>query len=315
MEVSATDKELLDVARELVTRSPQQAIAWARSQSDATLRARLLHAVVQAWGEIQPAIAVDWAMSQNDSERQLDLDAALAGAVKQPEAALAIVRGLLKYDPTDSAGSVPAFVVALNNAGQFQIAVEFLKDAPANARADWMAATFRRWGGSQPQEAVKALALLEDPKLRHAAFHSLADGWSANDPAGLASYASSLPEGHDRTDAIEKAVDSWSLQDPPALANWLNTSPNGVDFDRAVAELISKTDGANRSPELAMAWVERISDPAMQSNSVAIVLKQWSRSDPAAAQNYVANAAWMDEQSRGEFLKVLQGEASAPKEF
>lgn len=51
-DASATDEELLALARKIVARSPERAIAWARSQSDAVLCRRLLSAVVQAWGKV-----------------------------------------------------------------------------------------------------------------------------------------------------------------------------------------------------------------------------------------------------------------------
>lgn len=306
VDVSATDEELLVLARNAVRRSREGAIDWARSQSDPVLTRRLLFAVVRAWGETDPNSAVDWALLQDDSERQIDVEAALAGAVKQPELALAIVRGVLKYDPDNRAACGPALVAALNNAGQFQTALEFLKDAPADSQADWTTATFRRWGQSQPQDAIQALGSIADETLRDDAFHAVVDGWSSSDPATLAKYAASVSDEKDQTYALAKALDNWSLQDPAGMAAWLNTAPTGVDLDHAVAQLISKTDGANRSPELAMKWVENISDPKLQSDSMTFVLGQWNRSDPAAAQQYLASASWMDEQKRQEILKRLQ---------
>jgi hypothetical protein len=79
-----------------------------------------------------------------------------------------------------------------------------------------------------------------------------------------------------------------------------------VDFDQAVAELISKTDGANRTAEIAMAWVERMSDPNLKYESLALVLSQWNQSDPPAAQNYLAHTSWLEEQKRQELLKRLR---------
>jgi stage V sporulation protein SpoVS len=306
LDASATDEELLALARSVVARSPVRAIAWARSQDDSVLRRRLLSAVIRVWGESDPASAVDWALMQDDSERRVDMEAALAGAVKQPQLALAIVRRLLADDPDDGAGCGAAFVVALNNSGQFQTAMEFLNDGPADSRADWTTATFRRWGESRPQEAVQALASIADEKLRDAAFRAVVDGWSAGNPSALADYATSLPEGDSRAYALNKAIDNWSLQDPAGLGAWLNTSPPGVDFDQTIARLISTTDGANRTPEVAMKWVENISDPNLKYDTMVRVLGQWNQSDSAAAQNYVANASWLDDQQRQKILKSLQ---------
>jgi hypothetical protein len=303
---SATDEELLGLARTAVARSAQHAIEWARSQSDSELRRRLLSAVLRAWGESDPDAAVDWVLTQDMDERRADMEAALAGAVKQPQLALAIVRQLLVYDPQDAAACGPAFIVALSNAGQFQTALEFLNSAPADSRTDWTAATFQRWGQNQPQDAVKALDSITDEALHSAAFRAVVDGWSAGDPAALAAYANSLPAGESRDYAVNQAFDNWSMQDPAGMAAWLSAQPPGTEFDKGVALMISKTDSANVSPEDAMGWVEGISDPTLKLNSFMRVLGEWNQNNPAAAQQYAANASWLDGQRRQEILKNLQ---------
>ena len=301
---SESDEELLALARPLVARSPERALEWARSQSDG-LRERLRSAVVRAWGEKDPAGAVDWALVQDDDERRVDMEAALAGAVRQPQLALAIVRRLLADDPEDSAGCGPALVVALSNAGQFQTALKFLNVGPPDSHADWATATFHRWGESRPEDAVRALQNIADENLRAIAFQAVADGWSAGNPAGLAAYALTLPRGENRDYALGRAMDNWSMQDPAGLATWVNTLPPGKEADAGAALMIAKTDGANRTPELAMQWVENIDDPALKLDSLAHVLTQWNRTDPAATRQYVATATWLSDPQREEILKTL----------
>lgn len=304
-DAAATDEELLALARSVVARSPERAIAWARAQSDSALCRRLLSAVIRAWGEGDPASAVDWARAQDDGERRQDMEAALAGAVRQPQLALAIVRRLLADDPDDGAGCGPALVVALNNAGQFQAALDFLNDGPPDSRADWTMATFRRWGESRPQDAVKALDAIADAQLRNTAFQAVMNGWAAGDPAGLAAYAVSLPQGENRTYALSQAMDNWSLQDPASLGAWLNTVAPGAEFDAGVALMIGKSDGANRSPEVALGWVEGISDPGLKFDSLAHVLDEWAQTDATAPVEYVRNAPWLDDQQRSRLLEKM----------
>ena len=305
--VSATDDELLALARKAVDVFPLRAIDWARSQTDATLRRRLLSAVIRAWGEKDPATAVDWVLRQNDDERRTDMEAALAGAARQPELALAIVRQLLLNDPDDPDACGPALVAALSNAGQFQTLLEFLYNgAPADSRADWANAAFRRWGQSSPQDALAALASITDENLRETAFHSLVDGWSQDDPSTLAGYAVSLPVGADRDYASQQAFDNWSLQDPAAMASWLSRQPAGAEFDEAAAQMISKTDSANCPPATALNWVENINDAKLKLETFTHVISEWNQTDPAAAQQYAANTTWLDAQSRQKILQSLQ---------
>lgn len=306
-DASATDEQLLTLARNIVSRSPERAIAWARAQKDSTLRRRCLFAAIRAWGEREPITAVDWALTQDESERHMDIEAALAGAVQQPQQAVAIVRGLLKYyDPADKIDAAPSLVVTLNNAGEFQTALDFINDAPPDLRSDWTRATFQRWGASQPQGAIQALNSISDDKLRNVAFQALVDSWSSAQPATLADYAASLPDGADRTYALNKVVDNWSLQDPAAMATWLTTSPPGVDFDQAIAAMIAKTDSVNRSPEVALQWAENISDSDLKYDSIKRVLTEWNQTDPSAVQTYLATTSSLNNQTRQTLLSSLQ---------
>jgi hypothetical protein len=306
-DTSATDEELLTLARGIVSGSPQRAIDWARAQSDPTLGRRCLFAAIRAWGERDPNAAVDWALAQPDDEHQTDVEAALAGAVQQPQQAIAIVRGLLKYyDPADHASAAPALVVALNNAGQFQAALDFIQNSPPDLQSDWMRATFERWGASQPQQAIEALNSIIDDKLRDDAFQALIRAWSTQEPSAVAEYATSLPDGDDRAFALTQLVENWSLQDPAAFATWLNTSPSGLNLDGAIATLISKSDGANGSPEVTVRWAERISDSDLRYDSIKHVLDEWNQTDPAAVQTYVATTPSLDDKQRHSLLKSLQ---------
>jgi hypothetical protein len=58
--------------------------------------------------------------------------------------------------------------------------------------------------------------------------------------------------------------------------------------------------------QVAMQWVENISDPNLKYDSMKLVLGQWNQTAPAAAQNYAANVSWLDEPRRQELLKSLQ---------
>lgn len=303
---SDSDEELLRIARDLVVQSPSQAVAWAAALNDSLLRERFLFATLRAWGEKDPNTSVNWALNQDESWRFKRMEAVLAGVVNQPSVALEIGRRLLTDDPTSGSAYGTALIGALSAAGQFQAAVQFANEGPLDSRANWLNVTFTRWAQNQPEDAVKALDLIQDEPSRMQAFQSLANGWAANDPAALAGYAASLPDGANRNFALEKVVNNWSLQDPAGFAAWLNTSPPGVDFDRAIATLIQRTDGANRSSEIAMKWVENIGDPNLQHDSLLGVLKEWMQTNPAAAQQYVATAAWLDEARRQEILNSLR---------
>jgi hypothetical protein len=220
--------------------------------------------------------------------------------------ALAPGRQLLASDPSDDKGRAGDYLLSLCNAGQFQQALQFANQAPPDLKSGWLKAVFTRWGQVQPREAIAALASLEDESERTSLFHGITDAWAANDPSALAKYAGSLPDGDDKTYALNQVVDNWSLQDPEAFSGWLNSSPTGVKLDTAIEQMISKTDEANRTSEVAMQWVDCINDPALRYGALLQVLGQWNQSNPTAAQKYVSTVSWLNDSQRRKILNDLQ---------
>ena len=221
------------------------------------------------------------------------LQRATNAVAASPAEALAIGRKLLADDPADENGRVAILLDALCSAGQFQTALALANEGTA-LQPDGLKLVFNCWAQSHPQEALKSLDSVADAERHSIAFRALADGWSASNPADLAAYAAALPDSQDRGYGLGVAMDNWSLQDPAGLATWLNQQPPGIEFDAGAAMMIEKTDGANRSPELAMKWVEHITDPELKQNSFLRVLAEWKQTDMTAAQKYVDNAPWLN---------------------
>jgi hypothetical protein len=219
---------------------------------------------------------------------------------------LSVGEKLLVEDPTDKNGQAGNFLLSLCAGGQFRLALKFANEAPSDLKSGWVQAVFTKWAQSRPQDAISALASIQGDAERSALFQTIASTWAANNPSALASYAGSLPDGDDKTYALNQIVDSWSMQDPKAFAAWLDTSPSGVNMDQAIAEMVTKTDSANRTPQIAMEWVESINDPTLRYNSLVQVLGQWNQDDPATAQNYLANVSWLNDSQRQHILKGLQ---------
>jgi len=269
-----------------------------------TRKSPLPEPVSTAAKQIAPPAAAKIVSIQNREFFSADelLRQATNAVASTPELALAIGRQLLAADPADEKGRVATLLLSLCSAGQFQTALALVNEVPADQHPDWAKLVFTRWAQNQPQDAVKSLDTITDPQQRSAAFRALADGWNSGSPSGLAAYAFALPSGEDRDYALGVALDNWSLQDPAALATWLNTLPHGVEFDVGAAMMITKTDGANRTPELAMQWVENINDLALKRDSLLHVLNEWNQTDSVAARQFVAAATWLDDSQRREIL-------------
>jgi hypothetical protein len=222
--------------------------------------------------------------------------------------AMAQLRNLLAQDPSDQNGRAAEILNQQCQDGQFQIALKLVDAVPREMRPDWLTIVFNRWAQTQPTNAMQALDTISDPDERAGAFQAAVSGWNSTDPSGLANYAVSLAASDERDYALTAALQNWSLQDPAALATWLNTLPRGVEFDAGAALMIAKTDGANRSPELAMKWVENIGNAELKQNSFTRVLSEWLQTDSAAAKQYVATVGWLDDSTRA---KILGTSASA----
>ena len=224
------------------------------------------------------------------------------GVMVQPAVSFA---SILAADPEDREARAAGVLMELCRTGQFQAAFDLAGKAPAGLQAGFYGMVCHRWAQSRPQEAVAALAGIADGASRSAALRAVADGWNVNDPGGLAVYASALPASGDRDYALSEALVNWSLQDPAGMATWLNTVPPGNEFDAGAAMVIARTDAANRSPELAMQWVENIENPTLKQNAFQRVVTEWAQADAAAARKYVEQAAWLDEGLRGKAMEAL----------
>jgi hypothetical protein len=305
-----SDEQLLAIARDLVSRSPQSAIDFAQSQTDPELRERMLLAAFQAWDEADPRAALNWLLVQDRTATQLE--AALKGAAKQSEISVQFVRELIAKDPETGDTCATMLVGALSASGQYQTALKLAASMAVESQNNSLDAVFRRWGRDRPEDAITNLNSMTDPKLRGAAFRSVMDGWSENNFSSLAAYARSLPAGEERQYALDKALDTWALQDPVNLAGWLNQSDSSPELDSAIAALITRTDSVERTPETALGWAESIHDPQLRFTVITHALKEWSATDRPAAQSYIARAKWLLPEQREQLLGVLTVAVSRP---
>jgi hypothetical protein len=233
----------------------------------------------------------------------------VSSATLAPEQPLAdAFASLLAADPEDDAAHAAALLVRLCQAGKFSDAFCLARQAPVQLQTGFYQLVFNRWAQKQPQDAVRALTEITDAGAHEAACRAAADGWNMNDPAGLAAYTYALSPGRERDYALGVALANWSLQDPTALSVWLDTLPPGSEFDAGAALMIARTDAANRTPEVALQWVENIGDPGLKETSLERVVTEWAQTDAAAARQYVDQAAWLEDSWRAKILdRLAQG--------
>jgi hypothetical protein len=283
---------------------PFASIAAALQISNQQERFAALARILEEWSAHAPADALAWARQQSSDLRHTAIIDALIGMAAQPQIAVRLGSMLIRQEPDHADDYALALVQGLNDQRQFPLAIQFAESIPSNARPDWLASIFRSWGTSEPEGALQALDTM-DPSSRDQIFHALIDGWSVSQPAQLAAYAVSMPAGQERSYALATAIDRWSLQDPTGMADWLAQIGPSPELDPAIAAMLTRSDGVNRPPSVAMSWAESITDPSLRFSTAGHVMAEWKQSDSVGARAYVQSAAWLTPAQRISLLQII----------
>lgn len=221
------------------------------------------------WAEAEPQAAILWALHRPRSERIPVLETVLRTTAHRSLAAIAIGRALLESRDPFAADYGTILVGALSEAHEFEAALQFVSQAPAELAADWAAITFHRWGAENLADAGIGFEDLPESATRAAALKGLVAAAAEAHPAALAHFAQTLTTPAERSYALEEAILGWCLQDPAALSAWLDRQPQSPELDLGLAALATRTDNANRPPEMAVVWAQRISDPEFRAKVLA----------------------------------------------
>jgi len=239
----------------------------------------LIHALVNAWSQTDAKSALAWAEQLPE------------GSDKQ-EALVTIRFQLASQDPEAAAEQVAHL-------------------AESDSTSALIAAIAGHWAVSNPSKAIEwASTLGESDKTL--AMGNVMGVWARRDPVAAANYVSQLPGGEIQNEAARSVISSWAKQDPQATAAWVLEFPAGDLRDHGINVLV--TDWNMSAPEKAQDWVlslpegaaqdaafksfaesivYSINDPFVQEESMEVIIRSWSKNDPAAARNWLAgwNAA------------------------
>jgi hypothetical protein len=276
---------------------PQQRLAW-------------LSKILGLWAAHDPDAALAWARSQGGELRRSAIMDVLAGIAMQPRAALRLGPVIIAQEPDRAGDYALALVQGLSNQKEFAAAIQLVSSIPPDARPDLLASIFKTWGSADPRAALQTLTGM-DPASHDEIFHALADGWSMGEPGDLATYAMTMPPGADRSYALSMAMDRWSLQDPAGMSAWLAQAPPSAELDPGIAAMLTRTDGANRPPALAMSWTLSITDPALRFTTAEHIMSEWKDADPAAARAYTESAPWFTPEQRASLIQIIDAPTAA----
>lgn len=285
---------------------PARAMAFAQAETNAKLREKLIHAALHGWARAAPADAARWALSQaTATERENGLSVVFTAAVTtNPETAVRLGQSLIQQNPNDAPGFGNRLIDALCAAGNFQTAVAMAAEGDRETRAGWMGTAYSHWAEYQPEQAARAAAAINDPELRQQALRGVAGGWGAVDPAALVAFAAGLPSDADRSATLSQALERWVKRDPKNASTWIDQHENRPEFDQGVAT-VATMDGIKS--DVAVSWAESISNPALRSETLALVVRNWMAADPAAARAYLKASSHLLPPDRQQLDDVFAG--------
>lgn len=154
---------------------------------------------------------------------------------------------------------------------------------------------------------------IDEPGLRQACQIAVLRSGSDGCLPDLAGMADTLADESVREAMLREIVSRWALQDPCALFAWpeLSSLPAAVR-DEAARSLVIQGDGLNRSPAVAGAWAESITEPELRSVAMEAAAREWFAEDPEAAIEFVQLSPHLDETHRASILGALARQEPPP---
>jgi hypothetical protein len=185
-------------------------------------------------------------------------------------------------------------------------ALAFVEDlSDAQARHTAVGSILNHWIQSEPAEAMDYMvtALPQDrlgPNLS-AAFSQ----WASQDPAQAVAWLDRLPAGigAQQANIYNRVAQAYVQHDPMAASEWIAGLDAGPARDATVKTLvshISKTDA-----EAGFIWAATVSDANDRRNSLNQVVREWGRTDPAAATAAVSEAT-VDASEKERLFEVVE---------
>lgn len=101
-------------------------------------------------------------------------------------------------------------------------------------------------------------------------------------------WANELPQGPQRRDAWSSAYAVWASKDPVAAGESVNQIPDGTDRNLAINGFVSAH--VHQDGEMAMTWIDAISEPGLRDAVMIRVGRQYFQRDPAAATRWYSSS-------------------------
>lgn len=291
-----------------------QAVAEFRAAGLTRERMSEYSMLLHAWAKADPLGALDYA--EKNTQSRFARQTILAGwAADNPDAALqwaeshhhgnganpwfiGVIRGVVSTNPA-RASEIMAMLPYSRERGEAlqtiaphiarqgqQKALAWLNSiADERLRAGATSFLADRLARDAPESTAAWAATIDNPETRARAIGEVADAWADTDVASAVAWTETL-RGTDKTRAASELIGEYAQEDSAKAAQWLDSLADSDGYERVAHAFIWST--AREHPELALSKVDTLSDAKSQRRYYERILKNWYRTDAAAAQ------AWMN---------------------
>ena len=308
----ATDETAGAALEALAGRDPARALALALKERNRQRRTGWLHAVLRGWGAVAPIDAARWMATLPSIEQEGAEQAVMDGAARTPGAAIALAQHLVQSDPGDARSHANQLLRVLSHAGDYQAGVDFTVCLPEQIQSELLGTAFQYWAQAQPEHALDAALKLPAGEQRKTALDAAISGWSQGDPSGLAEAALNLSSSTDRAEALQTALREWVQINPKAASDWIDKFDSKPELDAGTAAVALQPDVLSKHPDIAASWAESITDPALRTNTLVSVIREWAAQDFSAALSYAKTSAALQPSERATLLATLEAGVATP---
>lgn len=307
---------------------PRAALQSWQALPDSPFKNQTLNSLIDGWNQQDLAGALEAViehMPMGNNFSQAINNVFNRWAAQDPAAAAA---GLGALPPGEAYESAAGYVASSwASSGAYQDALQWAQSLQnEQTRASALGTIFSQWGQRDISQAVAAVTNLP-PAERASVAPTLVQSWAQSDLSAALAWAQSFSEPTERQRVLQVAVGTWAnsaplaaaqyaLQQPPenrgklvthimhnwgsrdpeSAAAWLAQQPNGAWRDGATAVLarsIAREDGA-----AALQWANTITDAERRTSELTSLYRNWQRSDPEAARQWLARANLSAEQKK-----------------
>jgi hypothetical protein len=298
------------LARRWTSRNGREAVEFGLGITDPILRGAFLSVALSRWFGREPETMLAWLRTRPDRQQLVTRITQLEymDFLPQDAAALGHLAALYEGGPLNAPYSNHVLRV-WRHANQREAAATWLRQQPASFERDlaWRSIA-TEMAHTDPQAAAGLAKQVAAESLRRQVTSTAAAFLARRNPADAFAFASSLPEGKDRTTAWQSVLGTWALDDPPAALDYLRQNTNSLTVE--MIQPLTRQWSLTQPAELLRVVQNMQGADEARVSIVRDVIYEWRRQYSEQARQWLQSrdASWLPEAD----LKSLQRTVDQP---